>query len=56
MPLSQPTVPLCPTPTVMTQLENDKTRRVLEVAFGAPLAEAYMREVMFDVEPLPADV
>lgn len=30
------------------QLENDKTRRVLEVAFGAELAAAYMREVMFD--------
>lgn len=30
-----------------------QTRRVLEAAFGSGLAEAYMREVMFDVEPLP---
>ena len=30
------------------QLENDKTRRVLEAAFGADLAAAYMREMMFD--------
>lgn len=30
------------------QLENDKTRRVLEVAFGAEVAAEYMREVMFD--------
>ena len=36
------------------QLENDKTRRVLEAAFGAELSERYMREVMFDCEPLPA--
>ena len=41
----QPTTP---------QLENDKTRRALEKAFGAELAAAYMREAMFDPEPLPA--
>lgn len=35
------------------QLENDKTRRVLEAAFGPQLAERYMREVMFDVPPAP---
>ena len=29
-------------------LENDKTRRVLEKAFGAEAAERYMREIMFD--------
>jgi phycocyanobilin:ferredoxin oxidoreductase len=35
------------------QLENDKTRRVLEAAFGPELAERYMREVMFDCPPAP---
>lgn len=30
------------------QLENDKTRRVLEASFGAEMAERYMKEVMFD--------
>lgn len=30
------------------QLENDKTRRVLEGAFGSGPAEEYMRVVMFD--------
>lgn len=35
------------------QLENDKTRRVLEAAFGAEIGEAYMKEVMFDCGPLP---
>lgn len=39
----------------IVQLENDKTRRVLAAAFGEPLAEAYMRQLMFDCEPLPAD-
>lgn len=43
---------LCP-PSQL-QLENDKTRRVLAAAFGDQLAEAYMRKLMFDVEPLPA--
>jgi len=32
------------------QLRNDRTRRVLEVAFGEAWADRYMREVMFDVE------
>jgi phycocyanobilin:ferredoxin oxidoreductase len=36
------------------QLDNDKTRRVLEAAFGAELSEQYMREIMFDCEQLPA--
>ena len=36
------------------QLANDKTRRVLEAAFGGEVAARYMREVMFDCEPLPA--
>lgn len=38
------------------QLENDKTRRVLEAAFGAELSGRYMRELMFDCEPLPEGV
>ncbi|EFN55495.1 hypothetical protein CHLNCDRAFT_23364, partial [Chlorella variabilis] len=38
------------------QLENDKTRRVLEAAFGAELTERYMRECMFDCPPLPKSV
>ena len=37
------------------QLENDKTRRVLAAACGEELAEAYMRQLMFDVEPLPEE-
>jgi phycocyanobilin:ferredoxin oxidoreductase len=37
------------------QLENDKTRRVLEKAFGAAASEAYMRTVMFDVEGAAAE-
>ena len=32
------------------QLRNDRTRRVLAVAFGEGWADSYMREVMFDVE------
>jgi len=35
------------------QLENDKTRRVLEAAFGAELSAAYMTEVMFDCPDSP---
>jgi phycocyanobilin:ferredoxin oxidoreductase len=31
------------------QLENDKTRRVLEAAFGKEVARRYMREVLFDL-------
>ena len=31
------------------QLENDKTRRVLEKSFGSGPSEEYMRTVMFDV-------
>lgn len=34
------------------QLENVKTRRALERAFGVELADRYMREVLFDVTPL----
>ena len=34
------------------QLENDKTTKVLEKAFGAALTAGYMREAMFDCEPL----
>ena len=34
------------------QLRNDKTRSVLERAFGADVAEDYMREVMFSMEPV----
>ena len=30
------------------QLQNSKTRQVLEAAFGGEFAERYMREVMFD--------
>lgn len=33
------------------QLENDKTRRVLDKAFGAALSDDYMSQFMFDVEP-----
>lgn len=32
------------------QLENDKTRRVLEKAFGSDVADEYMRRVMFDAD------
>ena len=35
------------------QLENDKTTQVLRKAFGEEVAGAYMREAMFDCEPLP---
>ncbi len=31
------------------QLENDKTRRILARAFGAPFADEYMDAVLFDV-------
>ena len=31
------------------QLENEKTRRALERAFGVDVADRYMREVLFDV-------
>lgn len=34
---------------VAKQLENDKTRKVLEKSFGAEASEDYMRSVMFDV-------
>lgn len=34
------------------QLENVKTRRALERAFGPTVADAYMREILFDVTPL----
>ena len=30
------------------QLQNDRTRTVLQKAFGSELADGYMREVMFD--------
>ena len=30
------------------QLQNSKTRQVLEAAFGGEFAERYMREVMFN--------
>ena len=33
------------------QLENDKTKKVLEKAFGSGPADEYMRTVMFDVPP-----
>ena len=36
------------------QLRNDKTRAVLERAFGGDVAEDYMREVMFSLEPVYA--
>ena len=38
------------------QQQNDKTRRVLEKAFGAQWAERYMTTVLFDLPPaLPSD-
>lgn len=33
------------------QLENDKTKRVLEKAFGSGPSDEYMRTVMFDAPP-----
>ncbi len=30
------------------QLENDKTRRVLEAGFGKEFADSYLRDVLFD--------
>ena len=33
------------------QLENVKTRRALERAFGVDLTDRYMRQVLFDVTP-----
>lgn len=30
------------------QLENDKTRRVLEAGFGKEFADGYLRDVLFD--------
>lgn len=33
------------------QMENDKTRRVLEAAFGSEAAREYMSKIMFDTEP-----
>ena len=30
------------------QLENDKTRRVLEAGFGKEFAEGYLSDVLFD--------
>lgn len=35
------------------QQQNDKTRRVLEKAFGADWAEHYMTSVLFDLPPSP---
>lgn len=35
------------------QRQNDKTRRVLESAFGKAWAERYMTTVLFDLPPLP---
>jgi len=32
------------------QRQNDKTRRILEKAFGEAWADRYMRTVLFDVE------
>lgn len=32
------------------QLENDKTRRILARAFGAPFADEYMESVLFGVK------
>jgi phycocyanobilin:ferredoxin oxidoreductase len=37
------------------QLSNDKTRRVLERAYGEEDADRYMREVMFDCGPAPEE-
>jgi len=36
------------------QLENDKTRRVLEAGFGTDFAEGYLRDVLFDEGFAPA--
>ena len=35
------------------QLENDKTRRMLAAAFGAPYADDYMDAVLFDAAGAP---
>ncbi len=35
------------------QLQNTKTRKVLEMAFGQEFTELYMEYLLFDVEPLP---
>jgi len=32
-------------------LKNSKTQRVLAASFGTDLADRYMSEVMFDVDP-----
>jgi phycocyanobilin:ferredoxin oxidoreductase len=36
------------------QRQNDKTRRVLEKAFGASWADRYMTEVLFDLPASPS--
>ncbi|MBP0005384.1 MAG: phycocyanobilin:ferredoxin oxidoreductase [Cyanobacteria bacterium SBC] len=38
------------------QRQNDKTRRVLEKAFGEAWAERYMTTVLFDLPPQPTDI
>ncbi|MFS8911541.1 phycocyanobilin:ferredoxin oxidoreductase, partial [Synechococcus sp. H60.3] len=35
------------------QQQNDRTRRVLEKAFGPAWAERYMSTVLFDLPPSP---
>ena len=35
------------------QMENAKTSRVLQSAFGEDFAKRYMREIMFDTPALP---
>ena len=35
------------------QKRNDKTRRVLEKAFGTPWADRYIEELLFDEPPVP---